>query len=752
MTTPTQDTRVDRLYHLLPAIYRMRDADQGLVLQALLRVMAEQVNLVEDDITQLYENWFIETCEDWVVPYIADLIGYRAVLDAGQSGDPRTGEGGGLNRVLIPRREVANTIRYRRRRGTLALLELLARDVAGWPARAVEFYRLLGWSQHVNHLHLDRARTADVRRTDTLDLLDGPFDRLGHSVDVRRISSRRTRGRYNIPSVGVFVWRLQSYSIANAPAYAAEGTGPHALSFSVLGQDAPLFIKEQPETDDAHIAAERNVPAPIRRLAFERGVRAYYGKGRSLAIWADGWAGYPADQPIPPGAIIPADLTGWRYQAPLRHIAVDPVLGRMAFPPSQPPKRGVRVSYHYGFSADTGGGEYSRTLFEPAPRFTDIPDPQDASRRIRQKIQATHYAVGKGTTYPRIADALTKWKQDDPPDAVIELSDSSVYVEPLTVTLRADQTLQLRAANRTRPVIRLLDWQTDLPDALSVTMDAGSRFTLDGVLVTGRPLHVTGPDRLADHRAGPACGAEVVIRHCTLVPGWGIDSACQPLRPAEPSLEMFNVRAALRIEHSIIGSIQVHEDEVMADPIPVEVSDSIVDGTRPGRDALGAPGDAPAHAVLTVRRSTVFGIVDVHAVEMAENSIFTDCMNVAHRQRGCMRFCYVPPGCRTPRRYRCQPDLEEAAVRETVPLAARPSAIAGEQLRVRPQFTSVRYGNPGYGQLGECGAPEIRRGADDESEMGAFHDLFQPQREANLRARLDESTPADMDVGIIFVT
>src|SRR5215471_17683876 len=134
----------DRLYALLPAIYRLRDADHGYPLQALLRVIAEQVTVVEDDITQLYENWFIETCEDWVVPYIADLVGYQPVHAAGEPGDIRTAQGAARNKILIPRREVANTIRYRRRKGTLALLEVLANDIAGWPARAVEFYKLLG--------------------------------------------------------------------------------------------------------------------------------------------------------------------------------------------------------------------------------------------------------------------------------------------------------------------------------------------------------------------------------------------------------------------------------------------------------------------------------------------------------------------------------------------------------------------------------------------------------------------------------
>src|SRR5215813_9830606 len=117
MSTLTQDPRIDRLYKLLPAIYRMRDADRQYPLQALLRVIAEQVNVVEDDIAQLYENWFIETADDWVVPYIGDLVGYQPVAAAGPSaGQP----GDALARVLVPRREVANQIALRRRKGTLA--------------------------------------------------------------------------------------------------------------------------------------------------------------------------------------------------------------------------------------------------------------------------------------------------------------------------------------------------------------------------------------------------------------------------------------------------------------------------------------------------------------------------------------------------------------------------------------------------------------------------------------------------------
>src|SRR5258708_27068023 len=132
------NNNIDRLYELLPVIYRQRDAEQALQLRALLRVIAEQVKVVEDDISQLYENWFIETCQDWLVPYIGDLIGYQVVHEAGEPGDVTTAEGQLRNSILIPRADVANTIHDRRRKGTLRLLEELPNDVAGCPAHAVE--------------------------------------------------------------------------------------------------------------------------------------------------------------------------------------------------------------------------------------------------------------------------------------------------------------------------------------------------------------------------------------------------------------------------------------------------------------------------------------------------------------------------------------------------------------------------------------------------------------------------------------
>jgi hypothetical protein len=111
-----------------------------------------------------------------------------------------------------------------------------------------------------------------------------------------------------------------------------------------------------------------------------------------------------------------------------------------------------------------------------------------------------------------------------------------------------------------------------------------------------------------------------------------------------------------------------------------------------------------------------------------------------------MRFCAVTPDSRTPKRYECQPDLALSSLCPNGPESQR-DAI---RRRVRPRFASQRYGTPVYGRLADDCAVEILRGADDESEMGAYHDLFEPQRHANLRARLDEYTPAGTDAGLFL--
>jgi hypothetical protein len=125
-----------------------------------------------------------------------------------------------------------------------------------------------------------------------------------------------------------------------------------------------------------------------------------------------------------------------------------------------------------------------------------------------------------------------------------------------------------------------------------------------------------------------------------------------------------------------------------------------------------------------------------------------------------MRFSFVPRGALTPRRFRCQPQLaideaiaaREAALGMPVPTGERDAIALQETRRVVPAFVSRRFGRPTYAQL-RTGAPqEIRTGADDEAEMGAFHLVYAPQRETNLRIRLEEYLRFSLEAGVFHET
>jgi hypothetical protein len=244
-----------------------------------------------------------------------------------------------------------------------------------------------------------------------------------------------------------------------------------------------------------------------------------------------------------------------------------------------------------------------------------------------------------------------------------------------------------------------------------------------------------------------------------LVPGWSLGPDCDPKRPSEPSIMVVDSQVCLTIAHSIVGSIQVNNDEVTTDPMKIRVTDSVVDATgadcdAPECEALGAAGSRLAFADACFARSTVIGRVMTHSLT-ADDSIFLGRITVARRQLGWMRFCHVAPASRTPRRFHCQPDKAEAEAKAEA-VAARLSPAETEaklnwtRAAVRPRFDSLRYGKPEYCRLAADCPVEVGTGAEDGSEMGVFHHLRTARRLASLRTAVDDHMPAGLTAAILL--
>ncbi|MBD9425530.1 hypothetical protein IB232_09385 [Pseudomonas sp. PDM15] len=681
------------LFALLPAIHRIRDAElaqaQGFErgpLEELVALLAEQLGIAEEGLEQLYDDLFIETCADWVVPYIGDLIGYQGLHQV-------------VPKVASPRAEVAHTIALRRRKGTATVLEQLARDVTGWDARAVEYFQRLCATQYMNHPRPQALQAPDLRQEQALEWLGTAFETANRSVDVRRIESGR--GRHNIANVGLHLWRIQAYSRTQAPCLRA---GPRRYRASPLGHDLALYNKPRVEDDIGHLAEPDNVPWPLSRRRLEAHLARHYGVRAA--------AGEPLDNPAPSlelwvdGTLIERtqicichlgdDGAGWAHTPPANGTySIDPVLGRIALPGDAPDPTEVQLTWHEGFSADIGGGEYERGA--------DLPSPP-----------ADRLVIRVPDDQASIAAALTEIAGD----GVVEITDNGRYEEALSIQVAADGAVEIRARNGRRPVLVL--------SQLDISGAADSACLLNGLLIAGAPLRVAAG-------AGNAL-ARLELSHCTLVPGIELDANGQPQQPSTPSLQLEIASLYTRISRCLVGAIRAHERATL------QASDSLIDATARDGVAFAAVDGASPGAALSLDACTLIGKLHTSEVGLISNSILFAALAPAdswavpvraeRKQVGCVRFSWLPFNSILPRRHRCQPDSSSAS------------------RHIAPRFTSLRYGTPAYGQIATSTAAEILQGADDESEMGVFHQLYGAQRVTNLRIRLAEYLRVGLHAGI----
>ena len=252
------------LYERLPEIYRIRDAEQTPPeqLKHYLSIVEAVFEEIHKNIDSLYDDLFIDTCDDWVIPYIGDLLGVSHL----------SGEAWSL------RADVADTIALRRRKGTLASIERLTYNLTQWGVHCVELFEKMVWNQHLNHQRPDhggippysltsltrfdpvRGGTVTLRDPALLSLLDTPFDPFAHVADLR--PPVRGNVRCNLPNLAIFLWRIEDYRVPlSRPQFleniipvsgpVAEGEATHLVGFHVhpLGREVRLFNTYQFDPD-----------------------------------------------------------------------------------------------------------------------------------------------------------------------------------------------------------------------------------------------------------------------------------------------------------------------------------------------------------------------------------------------------------------------------------------------------------------------------------------------------------------------
>ena len=180
----------------------------------------------------------------------------------------------------------------------------------------------------------------------------------------------------------------------------------------------------------------------------------------------------------------------------------------------------------------------------------------------------------------------------------------------------------------------------------------------------------------------------------------------------------------LLVDRCIVGPIREIAGGV--DPCSaaqVRICDSIV-VTPDGRPAIQTPV-----ASLEMDRVTVFGDVEGARLE-ASDCLFDGELRIDDRQGSCVRFSAIggPPGIRA---YECK---------------FFPSGLPPWL------FVSQSFGQPGFAQLAEIAPVEIRRGAENQSEMGVYNRALAPIRQSELAAKLDEYTAINAITQLVVET
>lgn len=742
----------DKLWNLIPAIYRFQDTDSfdryG-PLRELVNRIGSQAAILRRATDRLWEDQSIETCDDWVIPYIADLLDARLV--------------NGLA-AREQRLNVAKTIYYRRRKGTVAILEELASDITGWNVCVVEFFRRMGRTRH--GLDPQVGISAEGSRQDQLILLQqerliGPltgtacggwadlrnpygaektgtaFDEYFHTADIRCVNGKS--GWYNIPSLGVFLWRLFSFSagLGFKEGHAAKtgatpvksgicfSTGPgfdesHSpragvtpiksntcsgaftyFSFDPTGRQIPLFAAATRPFGDAWISPpEWRLPTPISLGLLKHNFDNLYGTVLSVAdnvIDFKSLAIMDRNGSLIDPITITLDAAEFRgISATDKIFFIDPEHG-LLFCKGSPPAD-LAVVYHYGFASMIGAGEYDRSSVSGSP--------------IMEPVGSINVSGG--------GNALLTYLEALAPTGVVTIEDSLTYTEAADIT--GIWNVHLRSLNKSRPLIRLPAASGGGRNEWVLSGDGDAELTLEGLFISGGDVVLSGNFKL------------VTLSSCTFDPGTsneagtGYELSVDGRELAPSCLWIDGYVEKLVISRCVMGPINERAKGILDH---LKINDSIV-------QAIGAvPAVEMTLGFLEMERCTIMGQGSVHLLE-ASDCLLRDKLTVVNDQTGCIRFSAWSSGSRLPRQYECVEIPPQAAV-----------------------FVSQNFGEPEYAQLAEDADniildkaidSTISEGAENGSAMGAFSGEQYPIKMRALKMKFEEYMPMGLVPVFINVT
>lgn len=732
-----------RLWDWVPAIHRELDAiEGGDSLRALLKAIGSQAALAKRSQDRLWDDMFVELADDWAVPYIADLVATRLVSAL----NPRA-----------RRADVAKTIYYRRRKGTLAVLEQLVADMSGWDGKVVEEFRRLARMRHGLDGSPRRGLVtgtpeggwADLRAVRGARLAGDPFDELHYTPEMRRPQGRL--GLRGIQTLGFHMYRMQSVEFNGVqPRRINNLAGTRdGYTFDPSGRDLPLFAANSPPRDWAgwRTAAEWQLPraidcrllneavfvigdeeigwildtgasgAPIASLADRHAAaadlrhvvgqrlsgrdalrRVLGGLPSAAVLTAAGVQGGLIDRALVPECGSAALLPGTTGQATFGPPALQ--VGFLASAPVVRDRtRGADLST-WPTSAVTGVD----LLVDPARgRFmfdTGTGDANDLRVRYRTGMAGR---IGAGAFGREIdpAPSTVSWQQRSsaagtPAAGIVQVEDSSTFGNP-PGQAAVTHTI-VRAAEGQRPYLRLLaDW--------TFTASGNNReLMLDGLWIGALPA---GAVRIAGDFK------RVVIRYCTFDPG-GLD-AMGALIPACPLIVTGTIDELL-IERCILPGLQVQGANAGIDHITI--ADSIIDATQAGSAGIAAPRSEVAMSRCTIVAASLGALcLDVEKLD-ATDTLIAGRADVTDLQSGCFRFSARGVGSRVPHPYESH-ELDEL-----------------ERL-----FVSRRFADPAYATLSPRAHAALRSGSEEGSEIGAFCGELGPIKFDSLRTKVEEYMP-----------